>query len=108
MGQSASFTPRTLTLSAMGTGVKQSNSDWNSQCDRQVRMPPSIIIVHESTAHQAKWRASETRWESNPNTSRFSRTSRALRAAMRGAGWPFQHPTNVPIRIAQHPISPGC
>lgn len=47
MGQSASFTPRTITLGAMRTGVKQSNSGWNSQCDRQVRMPPSLTIGHD-------------------------------------------------------------
>jgi len=79
MGQSASFTPRTLTLGAMGTGVKQSNSGWNSKCDRQVRMPPSLIIGHYRP-----------------------------RATVRGAGRPFQHPTNVPIRIAQHSIDPAC
>ena len=43
MGQSASFTPRTLTLGAMSTGVKQSNSGWNSQCDRHVRRRLSLI-----------------------------------------------------------------
>jgi len=42
MGQSASFTPRTLTLGAMSTGVKQSNSAWNSQCDRHVRKRLSL------------------------------------------------------------------
>jgi hypothetical protein len=50
MGQSASFTPRTLTLGAMSTGVKQSNSSWNSQRNGQVSMPPSLTIGHESTA----------------------------------------------------------
>lgn len=79
MGQSASFIPRTLTLGAMGTGVKQSNSGWNSQRDRHVRMPPSLIIGHYRP-----------------------------RATMRGAGGFFQYPTNAPIRIARHPISPGC
>ncbi len=49
MGQSASFTPRTITLGAMSTGVKQSNSAWNSQRNRQARMPSSLTIVHEST-----------------------------------------------------------
>ena len=52
MGQSASFTPRTLTLGAMSTGVKQSNSAWNSQCDRHVRRRLSLMNGHESNARQ--------------------------------------------------------
>ena len=79
MGQSASFRPRTLTLGAMGMGVKHSNSGWNSQCDRQAKMRPSLIIVHYRP-----------------------------RATVHGAGRPFQPPTNAPIRIAQHSIDPAC
>ena len=44
MGQSASFTPRTITLGAMSKGVKQSNSSWYSHCDRRDRRHPSLIL----------------------------------------------------------------
>jgi hypothetical protein len=55
MGQSASFTPRTITLGAMRMGVKQSNSGRNSQCDRQVRMPPSLTIGHDRPRAWREW-----------------------------------------------------
>jgi hypothetical protein len=54
MGQSASFTPRTLTLGAMSTGVKQSNSSWNSQCDKHVMRRLSLINDHQSTAQDRR------------------------------------------------------
>ncbi len=55
MGQSASFTPRTITLGAMSTGVKQYNACWNSQCDRHVRRRLSLIHDHSSTARLTAW-----------------------------------------------------
>ena len=55
MGRSASFIPRTITLGTMSTGVKQSNSGENSQCDSHVRRRPFLTTDRARPADRLIW-----------------------------------------------------